>query len=75
MSTCPTCGAPLAAIIPPLSPRAQNSSLQPGETMESKTSDWPGGLLAQGQSTLGLPAWLCLTSMRLFIEVVLGEPK
>lgn len=43
--------------------------------MEIKASDWAGGLLVQGQSTLGLPAWLCLTSMRLFIEVVLSKPK
>lgn len=43
--------------------------------MKSKASDWAGGLLVQGQSTLGLVAWLWLTSMRLFMEAVLGEPK
>lgn len=43
--------------------------------MKSKKSDWTGRLLVQGQSTLGLPAWLCLTSMRLFIEAVLDEPE
>lgn len=58
MPTCPTCGAPLAAINSPLSPRAQESSLQSGETMESGTSDWAGGLLVQGQPTLGLLVWL-----------------
>lgn len=43
--------------------------------MESETSDWTAGPLVQGQPTLGLPAWQCLTSTRLFIEAVLGEPK
>lgn len=73
---CPLCG--LAAVISsPLSPRAQNSSLQSTDTVRSRTRGWAGGLLGAEQSALGLLAWLCLPRQpqAFYREAALGEPR
>lgn len=45
--------------------------------MRSKARGRARGLMGAGQSTLGLPAWLCLSRQlwAFYREAVLGEPS
>lgn len=45
--------------------------------MRSEARGWAKGLMGAGQSTLGLPAWLCLPRQlwAFYREAVLGEPS